>query len=74
MNLKVHEVISSVVGVSGLRFLRAIVQGERDPERLLECFDGQILDRKKERLVAALRGVWNPTHNHPVTEPRCGRK
>ena len=35
LNLKIHTVISSIIGVSGLRLIRAIVGGERDAEALL---------------------------------------
>jgi hypothetical protein len=31
MNLHLHHVISDVTGVTGMRILRAIVAGERDP-------------------------------------------
>jgi len=33
MNVKFHDVISDVTGVSGMRVMRAIVEGERDPQR-----------------------------------------
>jgi len=32
LNLKIHTVISSVIGVSGLGMIQAIVSGERNPE------------------------------------------
>lgn len=35
MNVKLHDVISPVVGVSGLNFIRAILAGQRDPRTLL---------------------------------------
>ena len=31
MNVQVHHVVSDIMGVTGLRILRAIVAGERDP-------------------------------------------
>ena len=37
MNVKLHDVISSLTGVSGLAVVRALLDGERDPERLLGC-------------------------------------
>ena len=59
MNVKVHDVISSVIGVSGLKMVRAILGGERDPEKLAALCDAQILKKKKERLVKALAGTWS---------------
>lgn len=62
MNVKVHDVISSLIGVSGLKMVRAILAGERDPERLARLCDGQILKKKKERLLKALVGHWQTEH------------
>ena len=60
MNLKIHEVLSQVVGQSGLRMIRAILRGEREPEKLVELCDCQILSAKRERMVEALKGFWHP--------------
>lgn len=62
MNIKLHDVISSLTGVSGLAVVRAILHGERDPERLLGLCDGQIRRAKAERVKEALRGTWAPEH------------
>lgn len=62
MNLKLHDVISNVVGVSGLAVIEAILAGERDPERLLAVCDVQIQKRKAERVKEALRGTWGEEH------------
>ena len=35
MNIKLHEVISSLTGASGLAVIRAILADERDPQVLL---------------------------------------
>ena len=48
MNIKLHDVISSLSGVSGLAVVRAILGGERDPHRLLMLCDTQI-QRKQGR-------------------------
>lgn len=58
MNIKVHEVLSSLTGVSGMAILGAILEGERDPQRLLLLADKSVLARKRERLLAALQGHW----------------
>src|ERR1041385_1054049 len=35
MNLKIHDVISNLTGVSGLKLVQAIIQGQRNPVALL---------------------------------------
>jgi len=62
MNVKVHDVISSLIGVSGLKMVRAILAGERTPERLAALCDAQILKKKKDRLLKALVGNWQAEH------------
>jgi transposase len=62
MNLKIHEVLSNLMGASGLRLVRAIVDGERHPDQLLALCDEQILRRKKERMRLALHGHWKQEH------------
>ena len=62
LNLKIHDVISSVTGVSGLRMIRAIIKGERDREKLAELCDGQILLKKREPLLKALESNWKEQH------------
>jgi transposase len=62
MNIKFHDVISDLVGVSGLKVVRAILKGERDPQALLALCDAQIQKKKRERVVASLRGTWTPEH------------
>ena len=56
MNVELHDVISSLTGVSGLAVVHAILQGERDPERLLALCDRQIQRAKAERVKESLRG------------------
>jgi transposase len=62
MNVKLHDVISDLVGVSGLKVIRAILAGQRDPEGLLGLCDGQIQKKKRERVIASLRGTWAAEH------------
>ena len=62
MNIKLHDVISSLSGVSGLAVVRAILKGERDPSRLLGLCDLQIQRHKAERVTEALRGTWADEH------------
>ena len=39
MNVKLHLVVSNIVGVTGLRIIRAILAGEREPEKLAALRD-----------------------------------
>jgi transposase len=58
MNIKFHDVISDLVGVSGLKVLRAILKGERRPGELLALCDVQIQKKKADRVKESLRGCW----------------
>lgn len=58
MNIKFHDVISDLVGVSGLRVVRAILKGERRPGELLALCDVQIQKKKADRVKESLRGCW----------------
>jgi transposase len=62
MNLKIHDVISDLTGVSGLKLVEAILQGERRPAALLGLCDPQIQKKKADRLRAALEGTWKAEH------------
>jgi len=57
MNLKIHTVISDILGKTGLRMIRAILSGERDPDELIKYKDSRIkasdIDLKK-----SLTGIW----------------
>lgn len=62
MNVKLHVVLSDLMGASGMRIMRAIVAGERDGERLLALCDRQVLEAKKDRMRQALQGHWKAEH------------
>jgi hypothetical protein len=62
MNVKLHDVISSLMGVSGQKVVEAILAGERDPERLLQLCDRQIQLKKAARVRESLRGTWAEEH------------
>jgi transposase len=49
MNIQLHHVIATITGVTGLRIIRAIVAGERDPESV-------------ETIRNALVGNYQPEH------------
>jgi transposase len=58
MNIKLHEVISDLTGVSGHKVVRAILNGERQPEKLLALCDEQIQKKKSAAVIKSLRGCW----------------
>jgi len=62
MNLKIHEVLSDLTGMSGLKMVEAIVGGERNPVALLALCDPQVQKNKAGRLRAALEGTWKGEH------------
>lgn len=62
MNVKFHDVISDVTGVSGMRVIRAIVAGQRDPQALLALCDVQIRKSKAVKVIESLRATWQPEH------------
>lgn len=62
MNIKVHEVICQMQGQSGLRIIRAMLSGERDPEKLAALCEAQILSRKRQQVVASLAGHYRAEH------------
>jgi transposase len=58
MNVKFHDVISDLTGVSGLKVVRAILKGERRPGELLALCDEQIQKKKSAAVKESLRGCW----------------
>jgi transposase len=61
MNLQLPLAVSDITGVTGLRILRDIVAGQRDPERLAEHRDHRCRASKAE-IAAALTGHYRPEH------------
>lgn len=72
MNVKLHDAISSLTGVSGLRVVRAILAGEREPRRLLALCDVQIRRHKAERVCESLRGRWQAEHLFALRQALAG--
>jgi transposase len=57
MNLQLANVISDICGTTGLRILHAIVDGERDPQRLAAMRDWRIKATPDE-VAKSLLGNW----------------
>jgi transposase len=61
MNIKLTEVISQIQGASGMRMLKAIIKGERNPDALLLLCDERIKKQKGTEVLKALEGNYNNT-------------
>ena len=61
MNIKLTEVISQIHGVSGIKMIQAIIDGERNPYTLLQLCDERIITKKSEQMLKALEGNYNET-------------
>ncbi len=67
MNLQLHHVVSDVSGVTGLKIIRAIVNGERDPQVLATMRDVRC-KASTETVRAALVGNYQPEHVFALTQ------
>ena len=61
MNLQLHHVVSDIIGATGMRIIRAIVAGERDPE-VLAAFRDIRCHSSIEVIKAALVGNDRDEH------------
>lgn len=61
MNLQLPQVLTDVTGQTGMQIIRAIVAGERDPQRLAEFRDGRCKSSQEE-IAKALTGTWKPEY------------
>lgn len=61
MNLQLHHVVSDVTGATGLRIVRAIIDGERDTKTLAAMRDVRC-KATPEVIEGALQGNYRPEH------------
>lgn len=61
MNLKLHQVISDLSGQTGMRIVRAILQGERDRLKLAALKDPRVKS-SLERIAKSLEGDYRTEH------------
>ena len=61
MNLQLHHVVTDVTGATGMRIIRAIVSGERDPTVLAAMRDRNCKS-SVETIRAGLVGNYQPEH------------
>jgi transposase len=66
MRIKLSSVLSDLLGVSGLRILRALAGGETDAKKLAALGDDR-LHCSQEQLVDALSGTFQPMHQKLLT-------
>jgi transposase len=61
MNLQLHHVVSDVTGATGMRIIRAIIAGERDPAVLASMCDTRC--RSSAQVIEkALTGHYRAEH------------
>src|SRR3954466_12984814 len=79
MNLQLHHVVSDITGATGMRIIRAIVAGERNPAVLatyrdvrchspIETIRAALVGNDRDEHLFALTHRWNST---TPTRPRC---
>ena len=61
MNVQLHHVVTDVTGTTGMRIIRAIVEGERNPMKLANHRDPRCHSSVDE-IGAALSGNWREEH------------
>lgn len=61
MNLQLHHVVADITGRTGMRILRAIVEGEHDPLVLASMRDTRC-KASVETIAAALEGDYREEH------------
>ncbi len=61
MNVQLHLVIEDITGATGMRIIRAILAGERDPHKLAALRDGRCKN-DASTIAKALLGDWREEH------------
>lgn len=58
MNIRLKEVLSQIHGASGMQIIKAIIEGERNPQQLLSLCHGSIKKKKAHLVLKALQGHY----------------
>jgi transposase len=61
MNVRVHRAVTELDGVTGMKMVRAIVKGERDPRQLAKLRDPGC-QKSEESMIEELTGHWREDH------------
>jgi transposase len=62
MNIRLADVINDISGASGMRIIASILEGQRDPQVLVDLCATQILKNKKQQVIKALEGHYSDEH------------
>lgn len=69
MNVKLEKVLSDITGVTGMLIIDAILEGERDPEKLAELRDARC-HNDEATIAKALHGQWRDEHLFTLRQAR----
>ncbi len=61
MNIRLDSVLADIMGQTGQQILRAIIGGERDPQRLASFRHRQV-KASGDTIAASLEGTWREEH------------
>jgi transposase len=61
MGLHLHKVISDITGVTGMRIIHAILEGEHDPVKLAKMKDRRV-SKRVDQIAKALHGDYRQEH------------
>jgi len=61
MNLKLTQVVSDLTGATGMAIMKALVAGERDPQRLAALRNAHC-QHDEDDIAKALQGTWHAEH------------
>ena len=67
MNVQLHKAVSDITGKTGISIIRAIVEGERDPQTLARMRDRR-MKASREELAQALTGHYREEHVFALTQ------
>ncbi|MBC7958757.1 MAG: IS110 family transposase [Vallitaleaceae bacterium] len=61
MNIKIHTVISDILGKTGQQMIEAIIGGQHDPAELIKYKDRRV-KASDEVIIKSLEGIWKEEH------------
>lgn len=73
MNIKLHTVISDILGKTGLQMVEAILAGKRDPDELLKLKDPRVRASEKD-IKKSLEGIWKEEYLFMLRQAYDGYK
>jgi len=67
MNIKIHVVISDILGKTGMQIIKAIIAGNHDPVALSKYRDPRIKASEQE-IIKSLQGIWKDEYLFTLTQ------